>query len=646
MATNYYLSNDGNDNNTGKSLVKCWLTIERLNKQKLLPGDSVLFKRNQVFSGQIVVQYSGTVKRQIIYSSFGEGKAAVISGVLPVTNWQQFKEGIYSTPSSLHVYNVFVDGIMQVKARYPNSGWLRVDEGFGNGVTFKDGMLTQPNGFWEGATVRFRAWDWEFRSSTVNNFAAQTITIKDTSSNTFSAGWGYYFDNKMEVLDTLKEWYYSDAMQQLYYLPAHSDFNTHPVEVTVYTTGVTIAENVSYITITNLSIQKFETYGIWAKGNNSTIRISNCLFENINQTAIDFNEVSKNCSINNNTIKNINGRGISAKEPESMIISGNTISAIGKIPGYGINGVNGMIGIALENNEVIKDINSHTGSNNIISNNKIDSTGYVGIRMDGANSVMENNIVSNCLIELSDGAAIYCWAKSKFYTHDNIIRNNIVYNITGNNIGTPSESNPIANGIYIDNNCYNIAIDGNTVFNSTGSGIHINSDAYDNVVTKNTVYNCSAGISIAEWAKPNSTFGNSVENNIVFSTNQQQRCVSLSNWLMPTTSKLGWFNNNTYVNLKEKYIFSESYLTLDKSQKVLNEHSFESWQKTYGFDSNSIYLGHENQLNKFQKSEILINETGTEKNYDFTNKEYYQLDGSKITELKLLPFSSKLLIYK
>jgi len=140
-----------------------------------------------------------------------------------------------------------------------------------------------------------------------------------------------------------------------------------------------------------------------------------------------------------------------------MSITENNITQIGNIPGYGISGVNGMIGIAIENVEKIKTATDHIGINNLIKGNIIDSIGYVGIRMDGAKSIMEHNVVSNSLLQLSDVAAIYCWAKDgKYYTYDNIIRNNIIFNITGNNIGTPSESNPIANGIYIDNNCYNI----------------------------------------------------------------------------------------------------------------------------------------------------------------------------------------------
>jgi len=234
----------------------------------------------------------------------------------------------------------------------------------------------------------------------------------------------------------------------------------------------------------------------------------------------------------------------------------------------------------------------------------------------------------------------------KYYTYDNIIRNNIIFNITGNNIGTPSESNPIANGIYIDNNCYNIRIEANTVFNSTGSGIHINSDSYDNLVIGNTVYNCQAAVSIAEWAKPNSTFGNKIENNIFFATNKSQRCASLSNWLSPSTKNLGTFNANTYINVTEPFVFSESYLTADKLVKVLNEYSFEGWKKNYGFDEQSKLIGTGHALAQYKRSAIFYNDYKATKIIDVTSKDYFDLEGKNIKALQLPPYTSVILLYK
>ncbi len=646
FATNYYMSNKGNDTNSGKSAAQAWKTIERLNNQKLLPGDSVFFKSNDVFRGQIQVQYSGNKLTPIVYKSYGKGSSPVISGTVQITNWSAYKGNVLSAKTTGQVFNLFVDNKMQINARYPNVGLLKMDGGYNNTISFFDAALTQKDGYWNDATIRFRTYDWEYRTSKVVEFTANKITIKDSSTNQLSSGWGYYFDNKFEELDTIKEWYFNKEKNVLYFYPESKNITKKSIEATIYSSGFILENKVQNIVIENLSIEKFEQYGIFAKGNNEGIKIINNHFSNINRTAIDFNLISKNCLVENNFISDINGRGISAVEPENIVIKGNKIARVGNIAGYGISGVNGMIGIVVENAESEKTNESHIATNNLIQNNVIDSIGYVGIRMDGKNSIMERNTVSNSLIQLSDGAAIYCWAKSKFYSHDNVIRNNIVFNVTGNNIGTPSESNPIANGIYIDNNCYNIKIENNTVFNSTGSGIHINSESYDNLITANTVYNCQSGLSIAEWSKPNTTYGNIFEKNTVFANNKTQRCVALSNWLIPSTKNFGTFDRNLYANLFEKYLMTENYVSADRATKILNEYSFDSWKKNYSFDLNSSALEYNQPIAQYQQSKLFYNDKETIISMDVSDKKYVDLDGNAVMQLQLKPFTSAILLFQ
>jgi len=66
FAINYFVSNNGNDTNNGKTDSKSWKTIDRLNRQKLLPGDTVFFKCGDVFSGEVVVQFSVKEKEPIV----------------------------------------------------------------------------------------------------------------------------------------------------------------------------------------------------------------------------------------------------------------------------------------------------------------------------------------------------------------------------------------------------------------------------------------------------------------------------------------------------------------------------------------------------------------------------------------------------
>ncbi len=643
-AGNYYLSANGSDLNKGNTAAASWKSIDRLNQQKLKAGDSVLFNRGDIFIGEIRVGFSGANGKPIVYGAFGSGENPVITGAIRINNWETIKPGLIAASLPTKVYSLFYDNKEQILARYPNKGYLVIDGGTNSKLAIYDLELIQADNYWNGTNIRFKSSDWEWRTSKVSEFSNHLVTLTDSSSSLLKAGWGYYFDNKLEELDTLNEWYYCDKEQRLFFMPESKDTQTHFIDAGIYENGFTILKTVSNVEIRDLSVKMFHNTAIRAEGNNENIRICGNEISNISQTGISVGLGSKACTIENNLVRDINGKGIFALEPEYMKISKNHVSRIGFMPGYGISGVNGMVGIGIGNFEGIKTSNSKIALNNLISYNKVDSIGYVGIRMDGANSILEYNEVNHVMLFLSDGAAIYCWAKSNYYTHDNIIRNNIIHDVQGNKEATPSPESIIANGIYIDNLCFQISVYGNVVFNLTGSGIHVNSDAYDNTVINNTIYNCGTGLSIAEWSKPNSTFGNTISGNVVFCKTSDQSAVELMNWLLPYTHTLGTLSKNTYYNFFEKYFFKESYLSKDKEEKISIRYTFESWQDKLGYDKDGSAYQLTSELAGFSNSSICVNNTAGEKKYSFDINDVFDLSGNKIDSLVLKPFCSQILL--
>ena len=75
--TYYFSSSIGNDNNVG-SETSPFQTIVKLNSLPLNPGDKILFKRDDVFTGQIIISYSGSIGSPIIYDSYGTGNLPVL----------------------------------------------------------------------------------------------------------------------------------------------------------------------------------------------------------------------------------------------------------------------------------------------------------------------------------------------------------------------------------------------------------------------------------------------------------------------------------------------------------------------------------------------------------------------------------------
>ena len=66
--TAYYVSNDGNDDNDGKSPETAWKTLQKVSEAELCEGDGVRFRRGDVFRGVIFAQACVT------YCAYGEGE--------------------------------------------------------------------------------------------------------------------------------------------------------------------------------------------------------------------------------------------------------------------------------------------------------------------------------------------------------------------------------------------------------------------------------------------------------------------------------------------------------------------------------------------------------------------------------------------
>ncbi len=70
----YYVSNSGNDNNSGKSPENAWATIDKINNTNLFSGSTVLFERGGTWRGNIIVT------AEIRFSAYGEGNKPKIYG--------------------------------------------------------------------------------------------------------------------------------------------------------------------------------------------------------------------------------------------------------------------------------------------------------------------------------------------------------------------------------------------------------------------------------------------------------------------------------------------------------------------------------------------------------------------------------------
>ncbi len=89
-ATTYYVSfSTGSDTNSGTSAATPWQTIAHVNGQTFSPGDSVLFKRGDVWNESLAPTASGSSGNPIAFDAYGTGAAPNLTGyyAVPATAW-------------------------------------------------------------------------------------------------------------------------------------------------------------------------------------------------------------------------------------------------------------------------------------------------------------------------------------------------------------------------------------------------------------------------------------------------------------------------------------------------------------------------------------------------------------------------------
>ena len=117
------MSVDGNDNNPG-TLVKPWRHVQKA-VAELTPGD-VCTIRGGVYNEEVTISgLRGTKENPITFRSY-PGEIVTFDGTCtaPITSsWEKYKDDIYVTTLEEDIWQLFVDGEMQINARWPNTFW-------------------------------------------------------------------------------------------------------------------------------------------------------------------------------------------------------------------------------------------------------------------------------------------------------------------------------------------------------------------------------------------------------------------------------------------------------------------------------------------------------------------------------------------
>lgn len=575
-AKNFYIASNGNNGNNGLSSGTAWQTIGHLNTSinTLEAGDSVLFRRGDVFSGEITMTQSGSSVAPICFGAYGSGANPVISGALTVSSFSNEGGNMYGAAVQSEVKALHIGDRMGVLARKPNDGFYTIGSGSKTSIT-DAAHLGGVSNYYRGVNVRLRSKDWTFEARKITSSSNGTVSWADNLYYDATAGWGYYLDNHADFLDASGEWYYN-SNQQKAIIYSNNALNGTNVYATIHDYGIKFTDNKSHVVIENIDFKYQAVDGVKLSGTAQNIVIKGCVFSSIQRHGISCGGNFTDLQMFNNSFRDILGTGIICHNINSTKIHNNTFERIGMVQGYGA-----VFGFPINNNCGIASAN---GGSNHIHHNVLDNIGYAGIRIDGNNNMVEKNYVRNSMLKLTDGGALYCWGER---TSNGTFRNNIVENIPGNFEAKSGEGN-IAVGIYLDNKVHGMTIEGNVIINAGSIGMLCNAGTRQNTIRNNVIFEFGGtGLAFPENISDETNIGNTISGNTIAGLADSVICVSKKTNNTTDNYNPGQWSNNIYVNPYSNIIAKSSKTG---GTHVHRDLSFEAWKNEVGESSSESHF--------------------------------------------------------
>ena len=620
-AANYYLSASGNDTKSGLTPTDAWKTISHLNSQinNFTPGTHIFFNRGDKFSGQIDLNISGTATAKIYFEAYGIGINPIIDGCVSTNMWTNYSANIWKTEiTNGSIQQVFENNKRLLAARYPDTGFLRMDLAAGN-TGFIDAALNQSVGYFNGCNVIMQNidWAWEYRK-VLSSSAAGAISFAPTDYITENDV-GYFFNNKLAFVTREGEWYF-DTSTKFLYMYSLVNPTSKSITASVFEYGIKCDWNTQNIVITDLNFLGQSKTAIWYRGASaSNLSITSCKF--FNQYNFGAELMGDSIKVINCTFENIGGTAIDGFTITNFKFSNNRFLKIGVEPGVGNGGTGSFQAIKI-----------WEGNNATVSNNIIDSTGYCGITINASNGLIEKNIINNTLLTTSDGGALYSWSSS---AHHNVYKKNIISNVKGNVTARPAGTYKIVNALYMDNYVYNVLLTENVIYNVEGNGIVINAGAHDNVIEKNTTYTCNAGICFSDWLAGNTVYNNRMHHNIFYANKNNSISILVqsndNNYNVLAESDSNYLCNPFAAEVAHYEWSTPQNFTLAQ-WRSFTTHDMHSKQSFYTW----VFPG--------DSSMLIVNKGNNDTLHTFSSA--VSLDNIVVDSIVLTPFTSQIVILK
>lgn len=587
QATTYYVSPTGNDSNNGTSPSTPWQTINRVNQMtyQVQPGDQILFQRGGRYSGEVIWGVSGTASAPVVIGAYGSGAKPIIDGAEQVTGWSQHSGNVWKAHVGQLVEQVFVNGQRMTLGRMPDAGWFRNDQASGN--TLQSSDLNQGNGFWNGARCVVRCTASSIDTLRVTGFNNGTLTFSTSPSNSNMGAddWGFFMENRLDLVNAPNEWFYNAGDGYLYLqAPGNANPNNLTVEASVHFSGVNCYWMREHLRVEHIA---------FTRQRNAGIRLDDAHYVTMDacEASLSFHGIRSyghHNTFTNNFIHHTTATAALLID-NNTLFQNNVVEDIALIPGAGEHSW-GYFGVRA------------IGQSNTIRGNRFNNIGYTAIEC-GQNQLVERNVIEHHLATMNDGAAIAFDNTDGLTIQDNIIHD-AVCGLDGSSTVMPHFQR-LGLGIYFGNTSNkNVIVRRNTIANLTGVGINVdhNMNAVGHQIKDNTIFNCAIGMSISDYSNSNGphavapyfvpNFNDQYDGNIIYGLSKDQIAIRFFNCYSPQYTDFGTFTNNRYFNpYNEMAIFHFSfqagqwYYSVEEWQAERNEES--------GTTSGSLHLsGH------------------------------------------------------
>ena len=586
QAVVYYVSPTGNDANAGTSQAAPWKTIARVNQLSytLQPGDQVLFQRGGTYRGTLIIGSSGTTSSPILFGAYGTGALPVISGSQSLSNWVVHQGTIWKVQVAGAVKCLYSNGQLMTLARYPNTGWLRNDNG--TSARINDNALTQASGYWVGGQVVVRSTNWSYDVSTITASVPGRIDFNDIYYNLDTLHWGYFLQNKLSELDTPGEWYHDPSSGWLYFrAPGDVNPNTLTVEASNTDRAAWIYPFRQNLVFENIRFKhQAERAIVLDDADRVTVRY--CTSEDLGMAIFSYGGTNK---YHNNTFSRTYRTAIDMLDDNSEITD-NTFNDIAMQPGLG-ESFWGYMGVRVQ------------GTNNVVRNNRLTTVGYIGISVYG-NTMVERNFVQNALALLNDGCGI-----GMENADGVVIRDNIILDIHGNlESAAPNAVGYwyAGMGIYFGMfSVKNTLVQYNTVANCMGAGIHVDHtmNTTGNQIKDNVFFNNTIQMSISDFSNASGTgatppyhvpsFNTVYSGNIMYGLTKDQPCMKQLHVYSTNMVDYGSFSGNYYFNPYNELNIQQ----VNHMGGFVRNYALDRWQQVTGEDAGSTI--HPQKLNAY-----------------------------------------------